>query len=44
MFDEEEDVLAFDIAEIFGDGEAGQRDAGAGAGGFVHLAVDERDL
>jgi hypothetical protein len=34
----------FDVAEIFRLGEAGQRDAGAGARRLVHLAEDERDL
>ena len=33
VVDEEQNVAAFVIAEVFGDGEAGQRDAGAGAGG-----------
>uniref|UniRef100_A0A915IMP5 Uncharacterized protein n=1 Tax=Romanomermis culicivorax TaxID=13658 RepID=A0A915IMP5_ROMCU len=31
------DVLAFLVAEIFGDRQAGQSDAGPGAGRFVHL-------
>ena len=30
------------VAEIFGDGQAGQRDAGAGARRLVHLAIDQR--
>ena len=42
VVDEEDDVLAFLVAEIFGDGDAGQRDAGARAGRFVHLAVHQR--
>src|ERR1039457_3074768 len=41
VVDEEEHVLAFLIAEVFGDGEAGEADAQAGAGGLGHLAVDE---
>ena len=41
VVDEEQHVLAL-VAEIFGDGEAGQADAGAGAGRLVHLAVDQR--
>ena len=41
---EEQHVLAFDVAEIFGDGEARQGDACAGAGRFVHLAIDQGDL
>src|SRR3546814_8061431 len=42
--DEEEHVLALLVAEIFGDGEAGEGDAGAGARRLVHLAIDEGDL
>ena len=38
---EEQHVLAL-VAEFFGDGQAGQRDAGAGARGLVHLAIDQR--
>jgi hypothetical protein len=44
VVDEEEDVLAFLIAEILGDGEAGEADAQAGAGGLGHLAVNEGAL
>ena len=40
VVDEEQHVLAL-VAEIFGDGEAGERDAGAGARGLVHLAIDQ---
>ena len=41
VVDEEQHVLAL-VAEIFGDGQAGQADAGAGARRLVHLAVDQR--
>ncbi len=41
VVDEEQNVLTFFIAEVFGDGEAGECDAGARTGGFVHLAVDK---
>src|SRR6202042_662348 len=41
VVDEEQHVLAL-IAEMFGDGEAGEADAGAGAGRLVHLAVHQR--
>ena len=41
---EEQHVLIFHIAEIFGDGEAGKCDAGTGAGRLVHLAEYEGDL
>ena len=44
VVDEEQHVLAFDVAEIFRLGEAGQRDAGAGARRLVHLAVDQGAL
>ena len=43
VVDEEQHVLAL-VAEIFGDGQAGQADAGARARRLVHLAVDERRL
>ena len=33
VVDEEQDVLAFLVAEVFGKAEAGEGDAGAGAGG-----------
>ena len=42
IVDEEDDVLAFFVAEIFGDRDSGQRDAGARAGRLVHLAVHQR--
>ena len=38
---EEQHVLAL-VAEIFGDGEPGQADAGAGARRLVHLAIHQR--
>ena len=44
VVDEEQHVLAFVVAEVFGDGQSGQADAGTGAWGLVHLSVDERDL
>src|SRR5271156_1124318 len=44
VVDEEDDVLAFDVAEIFGDCHSRQRDAGARARRLVHLAVDQRGL
>ena len=43
VVDEEQHVLAL-VAEIFGDRQAGQPDAGARARRLVHLAVDERRL
>ncbi len=42
VVDEQEDVLAFFVAEVLGDGEGRERDAGAGARRLVHLAEDER--
>ena len=44
VVDEEEHVLVLFVAEIFGHGERAQGDAHTGAGGLVHLAVDQRDL
>ncbi len=41
VVDEEKDVLAFFIAEVFGDGESRESDASASAGWFIHLAVDK---
>ena len=41
VVDEEQHVLAL-VAEILGDGEAGEGDTGAGARRLVHLAVDQR--
>ena len=41
VVDEEQHVLAL-VAEIFGDREAGKRDARARARRLVHLAVDQR--
>jgi hypothetical protein len=43
LSDEEQHVLAL-VAEVLGDREAGERDAGAGARGLVHLAVHESAL
>ena len=44
VVDEEQHVLAFLVAEVFGDGQARQADAGARARRLVHLAVDQRHL
>src|SRR6478609_9016869 len=44
VVDEEQNVLAFDVAEIFGLGEARQSDAGARARRLVHLAEHQSDL
>ena len=41
VVDEEQHVLAL-VAEMFGDGEAGEADAGARARGLVHLAEHQR--
>ena len=43
VVDEQQHVLVLFVAEIFGDGERGQRDAQTRAGRFVHLAVDQAD-
>ena len=43
VVDEEQHVLAL-VAEVLGDGQAGQADAGAGARRLVHLAVDQGAL
>ena len=42
VVDEEQHVLAFHIAEVFGLGKTRQSDAGAGARRLVHLAIDQR--
>ncbi len=44
VVDEEQHVLAADLAEVLRDGEAGQTDAQARARRLVHLAEDERRL
>ena len=44
VVDEEQHVLAFFIAEILGDGQAGQADAQTGSGRLGHLAVDQGAL
>ena len=44
VVDEEQHVLAFFVAEILGDGQAGQADAQARAGRLGHLAVDQGAL
>ena len=44
VVDEEQHVLALFVAEVLGDGERREADAGAGARRLVHLAVDERGL
>src|SRR5262249_29246437 len=41
VVDEKQHVLAL-VAEVFGNGETGQADAGTRAGRLVHLAVDQR--
>ncbi len=41
VVDEQQHVLAFFVTEVFRDRQAGQGDAGAGAGRLVHLAVDQ---
>ncbi len=41
VVDEEQHVLAL-IAEMLGDGETGETDAGACARRLIHLAVDQR--
>ena len=42
VVDEEEHVLALLVAEVLGDGERGEADAGARAGRLVHLPVHQR--
>ena len=44
VVDEEQHVLLFFVAEVFGDGEAGQADAQARSGRLGHLAVDQGAL
>ena len=44
VVNEEQHVLTLLVAEVLGDGEAGESDSGTGAGGLVHLTVDEGDL
>ena len=44
VVDEEQHILAFGVAEVFGNGEARQADARARARRLVHLAVDQRHL
>ncbi len=44
VVDEEEHVLAHDVAEVFGHGETGQPHPQTGAGGLVHLAEDHGGL
>src|SRR5206468_279246 len=44
VVDEQENVLVLFIAEVFGDGERGERNTLACAGWLVHLSVDERGL
>ena len=44
VVDEQQHVLALGVAEMLGDGQAGQADPGARAGRLVHLAVNQRDL
>src|SRR2546428_8450504 len=42
VVDEHQHVLALDVAEVLGDGEAGETDPQARARRLVHLAVDQR--
>ena len=44
VVDEEQHVLVLFVAEVLGDGERRERDAGAGARRLVHLAVHEDAL
>ncbi len=44
VVDEEQRVRAFDVAEIFGDGEGAEGHAEAGSGRLGHLAVDQGAL
>jgi len=44
VVDKEQNVLALLVAEILGQRQARQADAGPRAGRLVHLAVDERRL
>ena len=44
VVDEQQHVLPFFVAEILGDGQAGQTDAQARPGRLGHLAVDQRAL
>ena len=44
VVDEEQHVLALDVAEVLGDGERREGDARARARRLVHLAVDEGRL
>src|SRR5271170_987388 len=44
VIDEEQHILVLFIAEVLGDGEAGERDAKARPRRFVHLSVDQCDL
>ena len=44
VVDEEQHVLAALLAEVLGHGQAGERDAQAGAGRLVHLAEDQHRL
>ena len=43
VIDEQQHVLVLFVAEIFGHGERGKRDAETRAGWFVHLAVHQPD-
>ena len=44
VVDEQQHVLSLLVTEVLGDGQAGQTDASSGAGGLVHLTVDEGHL
>lgn len=44
VIDEKQHVLAFFVSEIFGDSKSGKTDSCSGAGGFVHLSVNQSGL
>src|SRR5690606_19171396 len=44
VVDEEQNVLAFDVTEIFRLREAGESNTHTGSGRLVHLAIDQRHL
>jgi hypothetical protein len=44
VVDEEQHILVFLVSEVFGDGETGKADTGAGTWGLVHLTVHKGGL
>merc|ERR1739844_611711 len=44
VVNEEQHVLSFLVTEVLGNGQSSQSNTGTGAGGLVHLAVDQGDL